>query len=143
MLTAPIPKRVYEKVERFFCEEALAIEEYARAIVECIGFKEKFDLCLDRFNWKYGDKDINYIVLSWRINKKFSVPLIFVELDKVGYSNAAERIDLLRKFAKEFVFDRIKSLMADWEFIGQKWFQMLEENNIPYYIPMKDNALLP
>jgi len=68
---------------------------------------------------------------------------MFVELDKAGNSNTAERIDLLHKFDKVFGFHRIKSLMADREFIGQKWFQMLEENRIPYYIRMKDNTLLP
>lgn len=68
---------------------------------------------------------------------------MFVELDKAGNSNTAERIDLLHKFDKVFGFHRIKSLMADREFIGQKWFQMLDENNIPYYIRMKDNTLLP
>ena len=68
---------------------------------------------------------------------------MFVELDKAGNSNTSEHIDLLKKFDKVFGFHRIKSLMADREFIGQKWFQMLEENNIPYYIRMKDNTLLP
>lgn len=68
---------------------------------------------------------------------------MFVELDKAGNSNTEERIDLLSKFDKVFGFHRIKSLMADREFIGQKWFKMLEENNIPYYIRMKDNILLP
>jgi hypothetical protein len=68
---------------------------------------------------------------------------MFVELDKAGNSNTAERIDFLKKFDNVFGFHRIKSLMAEREFIGQKWFQMLEENNIPYYIRMKDNTLLP
>lgn len=68
---------------------------------------------------------------------------MFVELDKAGNSNTLERIDLLQKFDKVFGFNRIKSLMADREFIGQKWFQMLDEKNIPYYIRMKDNTLLP
>lgn len=68
---------------------------------------------------------------------------MFVELDKAGNSNTLERIDLLNKFDKVFGFHRIQSFMADREFIGQKWFQMLEENNIPYYIRMKDNTLLP
>ena len=75
-------------------------------------FKGKFDLCLDRSNWKFGEKDINYLVLSWRINKKISLPPLFVDLDKAGNSNTIERIDLLEEFNEVFGFNRIKSAMC-------------------------------
>jgi hypothetical protein len=55
----------------------LSPEEYAKAVVETLGFKGKFDLSRDRSNWKYGKKEINYLVLSWRINKYISIPLMF------------------------------------------------------------------
>lgn len=121
----------------------MSIEEYAQAIVDLIGRKGQFDLCLDRTNWQYGEKNINYLVLSWRITKDLSVPLMFVELNKAGNSNTKERIDLLEKFDKVFGFHRIQSLMADREFVGEKWFKMLNKNNIPYYIRIKENTLLP
>lgn len=127
----------------FFCEEPLSPKEYAKAIVELVGFKEKFDLCLDRTNWKFGDKNINYLVLSWRISKKFSLPLLFVDLDKAGNSNTSERLDLLEEFNDVFGFGRIKSLMADREFIGKKWFKTLHKNKIAYFIRVKENTLLP
>ena len=118
-------------------------KDYARAIVNLIGFKGDFDLCLDRSNWKFGKKNINYLVLSWRISKKISIPLMFVELDKAGNSNTQERVDLLKNFDEVFGFLRIKSLMADREFIGKKWFQMLDKSKIPYFIRVKENTLLP
>lgn len=68
---------------------------------------------------------------------------MFVELDKAGNSNTKERIDLLEKFNKVFGFHRIGSLMADREFIGEKWFNMLNKHKIPYYIRIKENTLLP
>lgn len=100
-------------------------------------------MCLDRTNWKFGNKHINYLVLSWRISKTISLPLIFVDLDKAGNSNTSERIDLLQKFNKSFGFDRIKSLMADREFVGSVWFQKLFECKIPFFIRIKENSLLP
>jgi len=33
--------------------------------------------------------------------------------------------------------------MADREFIGKKWFRMLDKNKIPYFIRIKENTLLP
>lgn len=68
---------------------------------------------------------------------------MFAELDKAGNSNTKERIDLLEKFNKVFGFHCIRSLMADREFIGDKWFKMLNAHTIPYYIRIKENTLLP
>jgi len=111
--------------------------------VELLDFKGKFDLCLDRTNWKFGKKSINYLVLSWRINKKISLPLIFADLDKEGNSNTAERLDLLKDFDAVFGFRRINSLIADREFVGHEWFKTLNKNEIPYFIRVKQNTLLP
>lgn len=68
---------------------------------------------------------------------------MFVDLDKAGNSNTAERLDLLETFNEVFGFHRIKSLAADREFIGEKWFKELNKNNIPYFIRVKENMLLP
>jgi Transposase DDE domain len=143
MSIAPILKLHCGRWSAFFCNEELSPEEYAKAVVETLGFKGKFDLSLDRSNWKYGKKEINYLVLSWRINRHISIPLMFIELDKAGNSNTAERLDLLEKFNKIFGFDRIRSLAADREFIGKKWFKELHKYDIPYFIRVKENTLLP
>jgi len=112
----------------------LCARAYGKAIVDLLGFKGKFDLCLDRTKWKFGTKNINYLVLSWRISKKISLPLLFVELDKAGNSNTTERLDLLKQFDEIFGFHRIKSLIADREFVGEKWFRALYQNKVPYFI---------
>jgi hypothetical protein len=121
----------------------LSAKDYAKSIVELSGFKGKFDLCLDRSNWKFGEKSVNYLVLSWRINKDLSYPLMFVELDKEGNSNTTERLDLLEAFNDVFGFDRINSLMADREFVGDKWFRALNKNKVTYFIRVKKNTFLP
>lgn len=121
----------------------MSSQDSAKAIVDLLGFKGKFNLCLDRTNWKFGKKSINYLVLSWRINKEISIPLIFVDLDKDGNSNTLERIDLLKKFDEVFGFARINSLTADREFVGNRWFRMLNKHKIPYFIRIKQNTLLP
>lgn len=66
-----------------------------------------------------------------------------MELDKAGNSNTAERLDLLKQFDEIFGFHRMKSLMADREFVGKKWFRALHKNKVPYFIRIKDNTLLP
>ena len=80
--------------------------------------------------------------MSWRVNKKISLPLMFVELDKAGNSNITGRLDLLSKFNEVFGH-RVNLLMADREFIGMEWFNALNKNKIPYFIRVKENTLLP
>lgn len=82
-------------------------------------------------------------MLSWRINRSISLPLLFVDLDKEGNSNTTERLDLLRDFDEVFGFDRINSLIADREFVGNKWFKTLNKNGVSYFIRVKQNTLLP
>jgi len=68
---------------------------------------------------------------------------LFVDLDKEGNPNTTERLDLLRDFDEVFGFDRINSLIADREFVGNKWFKTLNKNGISYFIRVKQNTLLP
>jgi hypothetical protein len=111
--------------------------------VEFFKFKGKFALCLDRSNWKFGTKTVNYLVLSWRLSRHVSIPLFAVELDKDGNSNTKERIDLLERFHRVFGFDRIQSLMADREFVGVVWLKKLIKERIPFFIRVKENGLVP
>ena len=131
------------KVERFFQQQELTDEQCAKALVDSLQFKEKFDLCLDRSNWQFGTKKVNYLVLSWRISKEICLPLLFVDLDKAGNSNTQERLDLLDRFDKLFGCSRIKRLFADREFIGEQWIGYLASQNIPFYIRIRENTLLP
>lgn len=142
-LSTKNPKNALRRVERFFQKEDLDWSENARSMVGFLRFTGKFDLCLDRTNWKFGEKDINYLVLSWRLNKHVSLPLFAVELNKAGNSNTQERIELLELFAKAFSFDRIGSLLADREFIGDAWFKKLIEWGVPFFIRVKENGLVP
>lgn len=61
------------RVERFFKGAPLCVVDYAKALVKLLEFEGKFDLCLDRSNWKFGQKKTNYLVLSWRISKQIDL----------------------------------------------------------------------
>jgi hypothetical protein len=140
---SPNQQSAVRRVERFFQEQELSCEQGAKALVDILQFEGKFDLCLDRSNWQFGTKNINYLVLSWQISKDLSVPLLFVDLDKAGNSNTNERIDLLEIFDRIFGCSRIKTLLADREFIGEKWICFLASRDIPFYIRIRENTLLP
>lgn len=132
-----------KRVERFFKEQGLCIKKYALAIVDLLQFSGKFDLCLDRSNWENGNKQVNYLVLSWRISDKISLPLLAVELDKAGNSNTQERTDLIQMFIDLFGANRIGGLTADREFVGDKWIRFLIDHRIPFFIRTKNNLKIP
>lgn len=110
-------------------------------MVAFIKFTGKFDLCLDRTNWKFRKKNVNYLVLSWRIHKQVSLPFFAAELDKAGNSNTKGKTELLEQFGKVFGFDCIQSLLADNE-LGDARFKRLIAWNVPFFIPVRENSLV-
>ncbi|MBK8537866.1 MAG: hypothetical protein IPL59_23805 [Candidatus Competibacteraceae bacterium] len=58
-------------------------------------------------------------------------------LDKRGNSNTQERIDILADFIKQFGKNSILRVLADREFIGEKWFKYLKNNGINFNIRIK------
>jgi hypothetical protein len=93
----------------------------------------KLDISIDRTNWKFGDTDINILCLTVGY-KGVGIPILFDLLDKKGNSNIEERTDLLDKFVALFGTKCIRSLTADREFIGEKWYNYLITNEIYFFI---------
>ena len=143
MLDSPTCKSGIRRIERFFQKQDLLCSSLALFLVAALNFNGLFDLCLDRSNWEFGEKDINYLVLSWRISKELSLPLFFVELNKAGNSNTKERIDLIQQFIDVFGQGRIKSLSADREFVGKNWCNYLVRNKVPFYMRHRINIKIP
>jgi len=63
--------------------------------------------------------------------KNVAFPILFKMLDKAGNSNTIERIALIQGF--------IDCLVAGREFIGEKWLNFLNRNDIRYFIRIRNN----
>jgi hypothetical protein len=71
-----------------------------------------------------------------------SVPLFWMILrDKRGNSDTRERIFLMKRYLKTFRSERIDYFLADREFIGHEWLSFLIENNIGFYIRVRNNSI--
>lgn len=66
-------------------------------------------------------------------------PLLFTMLNKRGNSSTQERILLVQRFISLFGKECINSLVADREFVGDKWIEFLNEEKIRYYIRIRNN----
>jgi hypothetical protein len=91
----------------------------AKLIFSLLPEKNALVLSMDRTNWKFGDQNINILMLGVSY-KNVAFPLMFKMLDKRGNSNTSERIALVQDFIDHFGKDRIDCLLADREFVGDR-----------------------
>lgn len=131
----------YRRIQRFFSEVSLDWQLVARYILSHMPEKTKIKLILDRTNWKFGNTDINFLVLSvaWR---GLSLPIFWNNLGRAGNSNTIERMKILSEAVQVIGIKNIEVLLADREFIGEDWLHWLEHYKIKFVIRIKDNSLL-
>ena len=126
------------RIQRFIASYALDSDLIAKLIFSLLPEKQNLRLSIDRTNWQFGQTDINIFMLGV-VYKGLAFPLLFKMLEKRGNSNSRERIDLVERFIRLFGTDCIDSLMADREFVGDKWIEYLNHRQIPYYIRIRNN----
>jgi hypothetical protein len=133
-------KSKLERIRRFFAKQAIDYDAFALQMVLHV-FKKipMMDLILDRTNWKFGKKDINFLVLAAKVGP-LTFPLFFSLLDHQGCSDFQQRQALLEKFRKTFGFQSIRSFTADREFIGKEWVQYLCDHGIPFLSALRTTA---
>jgi len=103
--------------------------------------KDKLVLSIDRTNWKFGDKNINILMLGVSY-KNVAFPIMFKMLNKRGNSNTSERIALVQDFIDCFGKDCIDCLLADREFVGEQWLNFLNSKGIRYFIRIRNNFII-
>lgn len=128
----------YRRIQRFISQVELPMMWISKIIFSLLPEKNALVLVLDRTNWKFGDKNINILMLGVSY-KNIAFPLMFRMLDKRGNSNISERIALVQDFIDCFGKDCIDCILADREFIGQDWLSFLNTKGIRYHIRIRSN----
>ena len=128
----------YRRIQRFMRDFDFPMKVVSVLIFNILPFKDNLVLVLDRTNWKFGEHNINILMLGVSY-KNVAFPLMFKMLDKKGNSDTEERIDLLRKYIEWFGKLSIDCLLADREFVGGKWLEFLNDEKIRYHIRIRNN----
>jgi hypothetical protein len=126
------------RIQRFISEYSLDSDLVAMFIFALLPRKPPYRLALDRTNWKFGAKNINILTLGI-VYKGVAFPILFHIMPKVGNSSIQERIDLMDRFIRLFGSGSIERLLADREFVGDKWFEYLNRLSIEYHIRIREN----
>src|ERR1700712_1482628 len=128
----------YRRLQRFFEQVVLDSDQLARIVVRIAGIGSgPWLLALDRTCWKFGQRDINILVLAI-IHNGIAIPVLWDVLDRAGNSTTAHREALLSRFCVVFGAGAIAGLIADREFVGTAWMTFLAENDIPFIVRIKD-----
>jgi hypothetical protein len=101
---------------------------------------------MDRTNWKFGQTNINVLTLAI-VYQGVAFPLLISMLPKQGNSHTGERIEIINKYIRLFGYQTIDCLLADREFVGEKWMvaergrsiDYLNGHKIRYYIRIREN----
>ena len=107
------------RIQRFIAKYALNLDFVARMIFSLLPVKTGLVLSMDRTNWKFGDFDINILMLGVTY-KGIASPLMFSLLPKKGNSNWEERKAIVERFVRLFGSECIDCLVADREFTGKE-----------------------
>lgn len=131
----------YRRIQRFFESFSCDMSFIVILVTKLFIMEEKSVLIMDRTNWKWGKKPINILMISIEYFG-IAIPLFWTVLDKEGTSSSKDRMSLLRNVIKKLGPEKIQVLLADREFIGEKWFRFLIEEQVPFIIRVKQNFLV-
>jgi len=130
----------YRRLQRFFQHVELGSDWAAPLIVKMIGAGPSWHLCLDRTNWKIGQRHINFLVLAL-VTRRHRIPLMWSVLGRAGNSDTAQRIALMQRYLSIFEVPTIKFLLADRGFIGVRWLDFLHKKTSPLSSVSKQTRL--
>lgn len=133
----------YRRIQRFIHGHFLSFDKVAWFIMALFGFLDTpFYLAMDRTNWQWGKKNLNILMLAV-VYKGVAIPIYWLLLNKKGNSDTRERIAIMKRFIRQFGKERLLGVLADREFIGERWLTWLKTENIGFYIRIKKDAKVP
>lgn len=126
------------RIQRFMAEYVLDIDLIARVIFKLLPHQPPYILTMDRTNWKFGQANINILVIAI-VYDGLAFPLLYTLLPKRGNSSTQERIDLVKRYIHLFGKQTIAELLADREFVGEDWLKFLNNERIVYRLRIRNN----
>ena len=131
----------YKRCKRFFAKVKIDYDQLAHWVYNVFSLDKKYYLVIDRTNWFWGKSKINILTLGIAY-EGVAIPLLWNLLDKAGNATAQEHQGIIERFMRLFGPSQIAGVLADREFASGELFQWFNTNSVPFYIRIKNNALL-
>ena len=132
----------YKRLRRFFNLFKINYCVIAKLIFGLFfSSRSKVYLTIDRTNWFWGKSKINILTLGIAYEGA-SIPILWNMLDKAGNATAAEHQAIIERFISIFGKDCIAGILADREFASGHLFNWFNNENVPFYIRIKEGCVL-
>ena len=133
---------IYKRLQRFIKRFRFSHKQLYHSICEIFALSMPLTLCMDRTNWKFGKKHINYLVVSIAY-KGISIPFMWKLLTdkKCGNSDFKDRLKVFDKLLEFISPAQIKCVLCDREFLSEDWIAYLKSHRIAFTIRAKQNIL--
>lgn len=135
----------YRRFQDFFLRFSLCLPSVGRVLLSRIPKPlGGYVLAMDRTNWKFGCRDLNFLVIAI-VTDKVAIPIVWKVLpakNSKGNSNARQRMELMEGLLALIPSKEIRALTLDREFIGKAWLRWLDSSGVPYVVRLKKNAIV-
>lgn len=132
---------VERNIQSFFKDYEFAYQQVCLVLLLFLP-KGRLTLSIDRTEWDFGTYQCNVLMIVAQYGS-VGIPLYWELLEnKSGNSNCQNRQDLLINLIKVIGVKRIKVIIGDREFIGQKWIKYLKDNDISYCMRVPKSHLI-
>jgi ribosomal protein L39E len=138
---AQCPSR-YKRIWRFLSQVSIDQSRLARWLIRLmLGETEVSYLVMDRTVWYWGHRPINVLLvgLAW---EGVAIPLCWRLLGQAGCSTANDQIQLLQRTLQAVGPERVAGVLLDREFVNQRLLQWLAQQDVPFYVRLKNNTQL-
>lgn len=130
------PLSHYKRITRFFTKESksslwISVLEYGCSLLRV----DRKIFYLDATEWCIGTFRLHCLVLAFHF-QNIAVPVYFQLYEHKGVLSEEERIKFI-KSAHQFLCLTGVILLADREFIGEKWFAYLDDLSIKFVIRIR------
>lgn len=126
----------YRRIQRFFQGYMMNFVKIGQMLISMLPRQTKYVVAIDRTNWEFGKTPINIMLVSV-VYKEISLPVCWMLLDKKGFSNHYERIELLNRLFEILPKEQIQCLVGDREFDGKEFIGFLKEEGLNFHIRIR------
>jgi hypothetical protein len=127
------------RIQHFMAEFDLDYSCVAYFMLMLLPQQGKLTFCLDRTEWAFGSTTHNLLVLT-AYSHGVGIPIWFESVNENGgCCDVDDKMYMVLKCLEIVGKARIKCLIADSEFIGEKWIVFLMDEGIVFYLDVRSN----
>jgi len=126
----------YRRIQRFFAGYAFGYEALGRFLFDLVPRDPPYVAVVDRTEWHFGQTAVNVLMIGIA-QGGIAFPIAWTALDHGGGSGADEHAKVLKQFLRVVEPEQIRAFVADREFTGGDFLEILEGREIPFVIRLK------